>query len=128
MRGQPFRTQLNGLMNCFVAKCPLWSLADIGACQSDVRFTPESRHSGDRLRCPLSANSCRQLGLLDQLVGARDELHKRLYFDLHQCRGSQSVNDFEVVLASGIAESQLAARNAAVSHCLQCVDNPSGPN
>jgi hypothetical protein len=26
--------------------------------------------------CP---NSCRQLGLLDQRVGARDELHKRLY-------------------------------------------------
>jgi hypothetical protein len=24
-------------------------------------------------------NSCRQLGLLDQLVGARDELQKRLY-------------------------------------------------
>ena len=26
--------------------------------------------------CP---NSCRQLGLLDKFVGARDELHKRLY-------------------------------------------------
>jgi hypothetical protein len=28
--------------------------------------------------------------LFDHLVGARDELHKRLYFDLHQCRGSQT--------------------------------------
>jgi len=26
--------------------------------------------------CP---NSCRQLGLLDQLIGARDELHKWVY-------------------------------------------------
>ena len=40
----------------------------------------------------------------------------------------QCMNDIEVVLASGIAESQLAARNAAVSHCLQCVGSPSGPN
>jgi hypothetical protein len=31
------------------------SLADIAACPSDVRFTPESRHSAARLKCPLSA-------------------------------------------------------------------------
>ena len=55
-----------------------------------VRFTPKSEHSPGSVSRPLSANSCRQLGLLDQLVGARDELHKRLYFDLHQCRGSQT--------------------------------------
>jgi hypothetical protein len=30
------------------------------------------------------------ISLFDHLVGARDELHKRLYFDLHQCRGSQT--------------------------------------
>ena len=40
----------------------------------------------------------------------------------------QCMNDLEVVLASGVAESELAARDAAVSHCLQCVCNPSGPN
>jgi hypothetical protein len=40
----------------------------------------------------------------------------------------QCINGFEVVLASGIAEDQLAARNAAISHCLQCVSNPSGPH
>jgi hypothetical protein len=37
------------------------------------------------------------------------------------------MDDFEVVLASGIAESQQSAREAAVSHCLQCVGSPSGP-
>ena len=40
----------------------------------------------------------------------------------------QSTDQFEVVLASGIAENQLAARNAAVLHCLHRVSNPSGPN
>ena len=40
----------------------------------------------------------------------------------------QCTNDFEVVLASGIAESQLAARNAALLHSLQRVSNPSEPN
>jgi hypothetical protein len=32
------------------------SLADIGGCQSDVRFTPESGH-WLKIECPLSANS-----------------------------------------------------------------------
>ena len=29
----------------------------------------------------------------DPSVGARDDLHKRPYFDLHQCRGSQTKRD-----------------------------------
>ena len=33
------------------------SKADIPASQSDVRFTPESGHSGARSKCPLSAIS-----------------------------------------------------------------------
>src|SRR5215472_17513133 len=33
----------------------------IGACPRDVRFTPESRHYGARLECPLCANSGHQL-------------------------------------------------------------------
>jgi hypothetical protein len=40
----------------------------------------------------------------------------------------QCMNEFEVVLASGVAESELAARNAAALYCLQCACSPSGPN
>ena len=40
----------------------------------------------------------------------------------------QCMNDLEQVLASGIAESYLAARIAAVSHCLQRACNPSRPH
>jgi hypothetical protein len=32
-------------------------IADIGACQWDVRFTPKSRHCGARMPCPLCAKS-----------------------------------------------------------------------
>jgi hypothetical protein len=48
--------------------------ADIHCGNRNVRFGPEA----DTVTA-----------LFDHLVGARDELHKRLYFDLHQCRGSQ---------------------------------------
>ena len=56
---------------------------------------------------------------------------------IFECRISQHgekwhwqvvMNDLEHVLASGVAESNLAARNAAVSQCLQRLGNPSGPN
>ena len=40
----------------------------------------------------------------------------------------QCMNDFEQVLASGVAESNLAARVAAVLHCLQCLGNHSRPH
>ena len=40
----------------------------------------------------------------------------------------QVMNDFEHVLASGVAESDQAARNAAVLQCLQRLGNRSGPN
>ena len=40
----------------------------------------------------------------------------------------QVMNDFEHVLASGIAESNLAARDAVVLQCLQRLGNRSGPN
>ena len=32
------------------------SLADVRRCFSDVRFVPNSGHSADELKCPLSAN------------------------------------------------------------------------
>ena len=40
------------------------SLADMTACQPDVRFTPNSGHCSDELECPLSAKSghCHQNG------------------------------------------------------------------
>ncbi|MGB6859760.1 MAG: hypothetical protein WBE32_02425, partial [Pseudolabrys sp.] len=40
----------------------------------------------------------------------------------------QVMNDFEHVLASGVAESDQAARNAVVLQCLQRLGNRSGPN
>jgi hypothetical protein len=40
----------------------------------------------------------------------------------------QVMNNFEHVLASGIAESNLAARDAVVLQCLQRLGNRSGPN
>ena len=40
----------------------------------------------------------------------------------------QVMNDLEHVLASGVAESNLAARDAVVLQCLQRLGSPSGPN
>ena len=40
----------------------------------------------------------------------------------------QVVNDFEHVLASGVAESNLEARNAIVLQCLQRLGIHSRPN
>jgi hypothetical protein len=40
----------------------------------------------------------------------------------------QVVNDFEQVLASGVAENKLAARNAAILKCFQRLGNHSGPH
>ena len=40
----------------------------------------------------------------------------------------QVMNDFEHMLASGVAESDQAARNAAVLQCLQRLGNGYGPN
>jgi hypothetical protein len=57
-----------------------WHLADIGCALQMSAFDPKRTKAdavGLSAMCP---NSCRQLGLLDQLVGARDEP------DLHQCR------------------------------------------
>src|SRR5215467_8169039 len=53
------------------------SLADIGACRSDVRFTPKSRHCGARMPCPLCAKSGhaalrQRLALFDHLVGGHE--------------------------------------------------------
>jgi hypothetical protein len=48
---------LNPLLVLIRAMSALGQLADIGACQSDVRFTPNSGHSFVARRCPLSANS-----------------------------------------------------------------------
>ena len=36
------------------------SLADISQCNRHVRFTPNSGHPAVVIRCPLSANSCRE--------------------------------------------------------------------
>ena len=41
---------------------------------------------------------------------------------------SQVANDLKQVLASGVAESDQAARNAALLQCLQHLSNRSGPN
>ena len=40
----------------------------------------------------------------------------------------QVVNDFEQVLATGVAENNLAARNAAILKCFQRLGNDSGPH
>jgi hypothetical protein len=40
----------------------------------------------------------------------------------------QVMNGFEHVLASGVAESDQEARNAALLQCLQRLSNRSGPN
>ena len=71
------------------------SKADMMPLNFDVRFTPESGHSLTRLERLLWAHKrthalAAKSILFDHLVGERDELHKRLYFDLHQCRGSQT--------------------------------------
>jgi hypothetical protein len=52
------------------------SLADIKAWIRDVRFTPESGHSSERVGCPLSARTHavqQTKTLFDHLVGAREQ-------------------------------------------------------
>ena len=64
------------------------SKADVTLLNCDVGFTSESGHRPrDQDVCfgPLT-----DVTLFDHVVGERDELHKRLYFDLHQCRGSRT--------------------------------------
>jgi hypothetical protein len=48
------------------------SKADIAACLSDVRFTPESGHVQCNSECPLSAKSGDRV-LLNHLVGSQQE-------------------------------------------------------
>ena len=45
------------------------SKADIPASQSDVRFTPESGHSGARSKCPLSAKA--DIPAIERFSGSR---------------------------------------------------------
>jgi len=52
------------------------SLADVRRCFSDVRFAPNSGHSADELKCPLSAKSGQMRACLDCSLCAGNSIHK----------------------------------------------------
>ena len=42
-------------MRLLGGRCPLWVISGLRPFDRDVRFTPESGHQADGLRCPLCA-------------------------------------------------------------------------
>ena len=60
----------------------------------EVRFTPNSGHSGGELRCPLCANSRHQPSLLDHLVGTGEQ--RLRYFDAKRLSGFQVDNQSDL--------------------------------
>jgi len=76
-----------------VRESPLWVKAEMRIAKDDVCFTPESRHQYARRICLLRAKSRHLPQLLDQFVGAANQIKRNV--DPERLRGFEVDQQFD---------------------------------